>query len=144
MFWTPKEAASKWNCSVSTARRLMNSNPEAREEGAPRPQRQKGNPFFGISEYQRQMAGRRWEGHVSKAKARLIVRGLIELEVEREAAKAAVILGESVKPDEENPWEPYEEDDDQGEPVEPFYTDQSTRDRMARKAARQPKRDEAE
>lgn len=81
---------------------------------------------------------------MSKASARLIVRGLIELEVEHAAARAAEILGDSVNPDEEKPWEPYEEDDDQGEPAEPFYTEQSLRDKAARKAARQPRKEAAE
>lgn len=144
MHWTPKEAAAAWNCDVSTARRLMKRNPEAREAGAARPTTRRGNPFFGTSDYQRKLAERRWEGHVSKASARLIVRGLIEIEVERAAARAAEVLGESVNPDVENEWEPYEEDDDQGEPAEPFYTEQSLRDKMARKAARQPRQEKTE
>lgn len=144
MHWTPKEAAAAWNCNVSTARRLMKRNPEAREAGAPKPETRRGNPLFATSEYQKKLAARRWEGHVSKAHARLIVRGLIEIEVEREAAQAAKILGDSVNPDEENEWEPYEEDDDQGEPAEPFYAEQSLRDKMARKAARQPRQEQTE
>lgn len=144
MFWTPKEAASAWHCTASTARRLMKKHPEAREAGAPRPKVQMGNPFFATSDYQKQLAARRWEGHVSKASARLIVRGLIEIEVERAAIKAREMLDDSVNPDEENEWEPYEEDDDQGEPAEPFYTEQSLRDKMARKAARQPRQEQTE
>lgn len=143
MYWTPKEAATAWKCSERTARRLMKSEPTAREAGAPRPMKRRGNPFFETSEYQKQLAARRWEGHVSKAAARLIVRGLIEVEVERARAQARQIIGEPDENDLED-WEPYEEDDDQGEPAEPFYTEQSLRDKMARKAARAPKRERTE
>lgn len=107
----------------------------------------RGNPNFATSEYQKGMAARRWEGHVSKAAARLIVRGLLELEFERAAAQAREILGENVNDDVES-WEPYELDDEPadgpGEPVEPFYTEQSLRDKAARKAARQKRKDPAE
>lgn len=144
MFWTPKEAASAWNCSERTARRLMKREPAAREAGSERPKIQRGNPFFAISDYQKRMAARRWEGHVSKAAARLIVRGLIEIEVERAAAKAAEIIGPNMNTDEENEWEPYEVGDDQGDPAEPFYTEQSLRDKMARKAAREKRQEPTE
>lgn len=85
------------------------------------------------------MAAKRWEGHVSKAEARLIIRGLVELEIERTVAQVSQFL----PPPEEmslDDWEPWEEEDEPPEPVEPFYTEQSLRERMKRKAEREKRK----
>lgn len=135
MRWTPKEAAAAWNCSVRTAQRLMKREPAAREAGAPKPMTKRGNPYFGTSEFSRAQAARRWEGHVSKTEARLIIKGLIALEVEAARAQLSEYLGDSAQPVED--WEPYPHPDEIDYPEDmPHYDTQKDREAAERKAAR--------
>lgn len=140
MRWTPKEAAAAWQCSRATAYRLLKKHPEARESGAARPDARRGNPNFATSDYQRAQANKRWEGHVSKTQARAIVRGFAEIEFQRTVAHVSQYITPAT-PEAVEDWEPYPlpEEQEGYEPTEPFYTEQSLRDKAARKAARQPK-----
>lgn len=115
------------------------------DAGSPRPETKRGNPRFRDPEYQRTQAARRWEGHISKARAKLIIAGLVELEVEKAQATARQYIGVPPEDDLED-WEPLTLEDIEGKEYDeyPFCTEQSLRDKLARKAAREKRQEPTE
>lgn len=152
---TTKRAAREWNVSERTARRyfdllgapilwLPDETGKKRlrrvlPAGTPRPEVPKaGNPKFYLQEFQRIMSGRRWDEHITKADLKALE------EAERDEAIGELLEGIEVgmPPEPEGGWVPYpmQEPEEIDLPPHLMYPDKVTRDRMARKAARQPKK----
>lgn len=165
---TSKQAARIWGVSERTARRyfdrlgapikLITDETGKRRlrrvlpMGTPCPEVPPiGNPHFGDREYQRAMSARRWDGHLSKAQIK-------ELRGQYDEAMIAKLVSDieqryplgMPEPPQELPEDfdelapPFDPDPEEGPELPPHlkYPDKVTRDRMARKEARERRRTE--
>ncbi|MBQ7867057.1 MAG: hypothetical protein IJ354_02795 [Clostridia bacterium] len=159
---TPRQAADVWGVSVRTARRYFSqmytwpiATINVRTDkvtvrrmlpaGTAAPDMPPaGNPNFCSSDYQKALAGKRWQGHMTKAQ-RDAIKAAANEEAIAEAVSALPPIGMPAAAEE---WQPYPEQaragwptDAEGKPLPPqlVYPDLSVRKRMERKARRDPR-----